>query len=151
MIKSTNKIRLLLIFSVACILIFIKQIYLINNEIEIYYPWKNALFPADMAAPTFWWDNKYEKDSKWLLVLKQGYNNIIFQKEITVNNWRPEKETWDSIILASNFRKITLIIRKAEDSNFLFNQSAKVSFGISTDSVNSPILYREIPLPFAFA
>ena len=123
---------------------------MINNEIEIYYPWKNALIPADMAAPTFRWDIENDKNSKCILIFKQGFNNIIFQKELTVNNWRPEKEIWDSIRLASDFRKITLIIRKANDSNSIINQSAKISFSISPDSVNSPILYREIPLPFSY-
>lgn len=131
----------------------IENFYYTNNQIILRYPWKNALFPADFTSPKFdWVDNDTSiQNKKWELTINLKNKKDFLKQIINTPNWTPNTQVWESIKTNSNFEDITAIVKRADGNSPFFSQKAELTLKISKDSVNAPILYREIPLPFSFA
>ncbi len=130
-------------------LILIKQKVFVNNRVTITYPLNKAVFPADIASPTFKWTSLDTMD--WKISIKDGDKTIYSTDTIKGTRWKPDKKTWDQLKTDHWNKKLTVLLEPLSQSKKFFDQISRISFFISSDSVNAPILYREIPLPFSFA
>jgi hypothetical protein len=118
-----------------------------NSGISISYPFNNALFPPEFPAPTFEWSNKIKDPSSWEITLTTRNKSFSIKYNTQETSWTPEKSEWDSIKYLSNFDKIYFNVKKSDDNK----KSDRIFFKISRDTVGAPILYRQMPIPFAIA
>jgi hypothetical protein len=141
-------VRLVLSFILICIILLActrkKEP---SSEISINYPFNNALFPPEFPAPTFEWTSKIQDSSSWEVTLSIRKKSFLVKDNIRKTTWTPEKSEWDSIKHLSNSGKICFNVKKSGDDN----RPERIFFKISNDSVGAPILYRQIPIPFAIA
>jgi Tol biopolymer transport system component len=123
-----------------------------EKELFIVYPFNETLFPPEFTAPVFRWMDKNNSDGPWeiSLFVKGSGKNLIARCETPF--WCPRLAQWDSLKAEAGqnkiFFKVTQIPSGYPASK---RRSAKISFSFSSDSVGAPIMYREIPLPFAWA
>ena len=120
-----------------------------ENPVKITYPYSNAVFPADITAPTFKWSGGDEKTDAWHITVLQGKTTLLKDIKVTDNRWRPMPDEWQ------------LIVNNSLDKDVLFKLSgyvkdkktseANLSIKISKDKVEAPIFFRAVPLPFKFA
>ena len=140
--------RSVLLFTLICIIILAcTRKKDSSSGISISYPINNALFPSEFPAPTFEWRNKIQDSSSWEVTLTIRNKSFSVKDNTQKTSWTPEKSEWDSIKYLSNFDKIYFNVKKSGDDK----RSDRVFFKISRDSVGAPILYRQIPIPFALA
>jgi hypothetical protein len=118
-----------------------------SSEISISYPFNDALFPPEFPPPTFEWKNKTKDSSSWEVSLATGNKDFSIKGNTRGTSWTPEKSGWDSIKNLSNFNKIYFSVKKSGEKS----RSERIYFKISRDTVGAPILYRQIPIPFAIA
>jgi hypothetical protein len=118
-----------------------------SSEISISYPFNDALFPPEFPPPTFEWKNKTKDSSSWEVSLATGNKDFSIKGNTRETRWTPEKSGWDSIKNLSNFNKIYFSVKKSGEKS----RSERIYFKISRDTVGAPILYRQIPIPFAIA
>jgi len=116
--------------------------------LEITYPFDGTLFPPEIVAPTFRWDDRTEADT-WLVVIEfqAGEDRLSFLTNQT--QWKPSTEPWETIKRQSvaGEATVTLIgVKKSAPQNVL--SAAAIKIRTSTDEVGAPLFYREVNLPF---
>ncbi len=127
-----------------------KKIY---NKLTITYPFNNSIFPPDIISPTITWNDTIA--NRWLVIFKNKIGIYAKSNVLISNSWQPDSALWEKIKNSSieNYSEL-IIIGFQYDSNKKkpsLTTSAAINFKISKDSVNSPIFYRAVPLPFGFA
>ncbi|MBI5440094.1 MAG: PD40 domain-containing protein [Deltaproteobacteria bacterium] len=120
-------------------------------SITVTAPRDGAIFPLDFAPPAFRWEDA-EGASRWRVTIEiQGEAQRVIQV-CEKREWRPAAEAWQRIKAASIGRTARFLVRRidpaAADSS---EPEASVSFQTAPDPVGAPILFREVPLPVAFA
>lgn len=118
----------------------------------VIYPFRNALFPPEFPAPTFKWYDLDENVKSWKVSVITMNGEFKIDTVVDTKEWQPGSEDWYNLKTYSNYENIDAeVSRHIEPGQKLRKAGAKLSFRISKDEVGAPILYREIPLPFAFA
>ncbi len=123
-----------------------------QTGITVEYPYKGSLFPADIAAPTFRWQDARPNADKWHIsvVFEDGRDVLNFSSEKTT--WKPARETWEQIKQRAPGKQVTVEFRGVNKQHWKKTLSGgRVTFFVSADSVKAPIFYREVVLPFAEA
>ena len=119
-----------------------------SESLRITYPFNNAVFPAEITAPTFVWEETNNEVRKWQLSVSVSDSVIINNIETSNPNWRPSLKEWKRMIGHSLGKTMVItvqgVIKKVVSV-------AKVEVQISSDSVEAPIFFRAVPLPFKFA
>jgi WD40-like Beta Propeller Repeat len=118
-----------------------------DSGISINYPFNDALFPPEFPAPFFEWKSDTPDLQVWEVTLSAGNRKYKIKDEITGTRWTPGKAQWDSIKSLSEFGRIYFSVGKKGDEK----RSDRILIRISRDSVGAPILYRQMPIPFALA
>jgi len=120
------------------------------SPVRIKAPLEGAVFPANMAPPTFSWED-VSKAVEWYVEFRVvGKDSTILVGRYLVDDreWRPEEDEW-SRLLSSNVGSVidVTVIRKGED---FLNRTKDDGVRIRIDKapLSSPILYREVQLPF---
>lgn len=124
-----------------------------NFHGRIIYPLNGTLFPPEIVPPTFRWQDSSTGADRWLIATMLGDGTaegafLIVDKF----EWQPGDTLWESIKRHSraNPAKIVVIGYNRKSPRTMLS-AAGVSFSTSADSVNDPIFYREVNLPFATA
>lgn len=124
----------------------ISYTYLDGNDdknLKIEYPLEGTVFPPEFASPTIKWsDDNKAKNWNISFKLKNGKTREFTSKK---SELKPYRKIWEEIKAASINSEIELII----ENNL--GAKDKIKFKISPDSVNAPIFYRDVPLPFNYA
>lgn len=121
--------------------------------IAIEYPENGTLFPPEIVAPTFRWDDTAPGADRWLvsfLFKNSPSKRIHFFTD--KKDWQPEAFVWEDIKKRSTKHQAAVLIigfKSKAPQNIL--SAAQLTIGTSTDSVGDPIFYREVNLPFADA
>jgi hypothetical protein len=115
--------------------------------VSVRYPFDNALFPPEFPAPTFEWNSATKDNSTWEVTLASGNKRYIIQASASQTKWTPGESQWDSLKVLSDFDRIYFSVRKSGTRK----ATAKISFSISHDTVDAPILYRLMPIPVIIA
>ena len=117
------------------------------RPLKILYPSDEALFPPDIVAPTFRWEDPDPSSDKWLIRFSfQEGPDMEFQSDST--EWTPADESWEAVKERSVEVTITGVKRGAPDRPI---SRSRVSISISEDAVDAPIFFREVNLPFVTA
>lgn len=121
-------------------------------ELDIINPYDETIFPRDIAAPTFIWEDKYLYSNVWLLIVGFKNKNTAIHVLTDQTTWTPNKEIWDVIKVNSIEKRayITILGVSSEKSGEITTRSS-ISISTSKDEVGAPIFYQQMPLPFATA
>ena len=128
-----------------------------KQEMKIAYPYDRSLFPPEISPTTFVWNDHLSGASKWKIRIdfEDGGKPVIGYSDTT--EWTPSPAVWESVKKRSLEKKTTVTIQGVRRSILgLITGNRPLSeksctFSTSADSVNAPIFYRDVPLPFNFA
>ena len=122
------------------------------DNLTIHYPLNETLFPQDIIAPTFRWDDGDSGVNTWLITItfqdgKDRINAITHESE-----WTPEPEQWEAIKTRSLEKDAEVTILGAgRGISTKICSAGRITIRTSKDKVEAPIFYREVNLPFADA
>ncbi len=117
--------------------------------LAVHNPLDDTLFPPDIAAPTFRWEDSNTQCDAWVLVFEFGDGEEAVQFLSREPKWTPAPDAWDAIKRRSlgNEAALTILGLRAEAPGEVLS-AGRVAFATSEDEVGAPIFYREVNLPF---
>ncbi len=119
-----------------------------SGRLEITYPLDETLFPPEIVAPTFVWNDETEGVTQWEVVLRFGDTaEDVLRFPTAEPRWRPSEADWAAIKRRSEAREAEVAV-VGVGSDALPASAAIVRIRTSTDPVGDSIFYREVPLPF---
>jgi tetratricopeptide (TPR) repeat protein len=123
------------------------------GHLEITYPLDQTLFPPEIAAPTFEWDDDTEGVEAWEVLLRfepadPAEEPLRFPA--AEPRWRPTEDAWTGIKLRSVERDAEVAVIGVGPAGDAVS-AARMRIRTSTDPVDDSIFYREVPLPFITA
>jgi tetratricopeptide (TPR) repeat protein len=117
------------------------------GELEIAYPLEGTLFPPEIVAPTFVWNDATEGVERWQVLVRFDAAEEPLRFAAAEARWRPSEEDWAALKQRSVERDAEVaVIGLGARSQAL--SAATVRIRTSTDPVGDSIFYREVPLPF---
>jgi tetratricopeptide (TPR) repeat protein len=118
-----------------------------SGQLEIKYPLDESLFPPEIVAPTFVWNDATEGVVGWNVLLRFGGEGDVLRFATTEPSWRPSEADWAEIKRRSTERDAEVAIVGVGRRDAVAS-AATVRIRTSTDPVGDSIFYREVPLPF---
>ncbi|NLX96757.1 MAG: tetratricopeptide repeat protein [Rhodopirellula sp.] len=121
------------------------------ENLTILYPPDGALFPPDIVAPTFRWEDRSPACNAWQVELRfEEGEPMEFRSDGC--QWTPSDADWATIKDRSRRRR-ALVTIVADDPQEVagHGRQAVVSFSTSDDAVEAPLFFREVNLPFLTA
>lgn len=118
-----------------------------SGQLEIKYPLDESLFPPEIVAPTFVWNDATEGVVGWKVLLRFGGEGDVLRFATTEPSWRPSEADWAEIKRRSTERDAEVAIVGVGRRDVVAS-AATVRIRTSTDPVGDSIFYREVPLPF---
>ena len=117
------------------------------GRLQITYPLDESLFPPEIVAPTFVWEEETESVDGWQVLLRYGPGEEITRFEVSEAKWRPSEEAWAEIKQRSRDVDAEFaVVGLGADSRVA--SAASVRIRTSPHPVGDSIFYREVPLPF---
>ncbi|MBC2737393.1 MAG: hypothetical protein HF981_23720 [Desulfobacteraceae bacterium] len=120
-------------------------------EIVIGHPDDGAVFPPNMAAPHFFWNDTFLFSDAWLVVIEAagGERVCCFTDQ---PRWVPEQTTWNWLLRHMGNNAATLTIIGVNRSKGLqpVNRT-QITFSISPDPFDGVLFYKQTRLPFLTA
>jgi WD40 repeat protein len=117
--------------------------------IFIDYPHPGTLFPPDIAAPTFKWEDTRPAADRWHITVRFQNTADVLRFTSDKKKWAPSKDAWERMKLGSVGKPATVEIRGVNGGRpKKILSGGQVTFETSPDSVIAPIFYREVNLPF---
>ena len=142
--------------------------------ITIDYPADGAIFPPDLAPPTFLWRDAEASATHWRIevklaggaaglrvkssgeLLRVGESDVrcvgavpptLTPEQAAAHTWKPDPQTWAAIKSDSTKGAATVTITGFADPNDIRAVSrGRISIETSQDPVGAPIFYRDVPL-----
>ncbi|MFC1509228.1 tetratricopeptide repeat protein [Candidatus Omnitrophota bacterium] len=157
--NKKNKTKLgILLFAGTIVILAVFLPNFSEGTLTVIYPYDESLFPPEIAPALFNWSDLDSGADTWDITFdfEDGGSSITCRTETT--RWKPDSDTWEAVKKRSVEKKTTVTISGGKRSVLgkLLSRNKPLShssFTISTskDSVNAPIFYRDVPLPFDFA
>ncbi len=119
------------------------------GKLAITYPWEGSLFPPDIAAPTFFWEDSTGDAKHWCVFICSDSLKNLFVFNTDRNQWSPDSLRWEKIKHEGSERNLLVAILGYRGRHILSGD--QIHIRISQDSVGAPIFYRAVPLPFEYA
>ena len=148
--------KLILILSALPVIVVVVILLIKNNflgrsgDLTFIYPFNETLFPPEFPSPTFRWEDKDQLQARWEISLYTDKRDYVIDTVVGSASWQPDSAQWEKLKSRSHQKKIfAQISRVREDSKK--GASSIIHFKVSSEAVGAPILYREVPLPFAYA
>lgn len=117
--------------------------------LRITYPAEGTLFPPEIVAPTFTWEDAAGDAGRWDVVVWDDAGDVVAKDSVAAPRWRPSEESWRQIKQRSLERDAEVIVTRAGDANGAGGEpAARVHIRTSKDEVGDALFYREVPLPF---
>lgn len=113
------------------------------------HPPEGALFPPDIATPTFRWSSDGHVCDTWAIRLR--FHDGADDLGVLVRKpwWVPDPAMWETIKRRSLARQAEMLVvgvNRSRPRKVLAR--GRVSFATSPDEVGAPLFYREVNLPF---
>ena len=121
----------------------------INNHLTIRYPQNHTVFPPEIIPPTIMWEDTSKDVNRWFITASSKDGEKLFTAFSDKKSWRPDSLLWENLKKSSIDKEIKISIIGVNNSDLI--SEAVVHISTSKDSVNAPIFYRDVPLPFRFA
>ena len=118
-----------------------------SGQLEIKYPLDETLFPPEIVAPTFAWNDATQGVVSWKVLLRFAGNDTVLRFDATEPRWRPSEADWSEIKRKSTAGDAEVAIVGVRERDEAAS-AAMVRIRTSTDPVGDSIFYREVPLPF---
>ena len=119
------------------------------NSLVIRYPLNETLFPPEIAAPAFHWEDGSSKSYRWLLTIKFQDNKNRINILLHEPQWIPESNQWELIKKRSLEKNaVVTILGVNRWSRWKILSAGQISIKTSGDAVEAPLFYREVNLPF---
>ena len=67
------------------------------RQLSITYPKNNSLFPIDFQSPTVKWIDSLHNHSAWFACISDTLGNIILNKFIGKEEWKPDSSDWEEL------------------------------------------------------
>jgi tetratricopeptide (TPR) repeat protein len=121
-----------------------------SGQLEITYPLDETLFPPDIVAPRFTWEDETDGVEQWQVLVDFGPEQEILRFSTAEPSWRPSEEEWADLkrLSTADDARVAVVGVDAEGEPA---SSASIRIRTSTDPVGDSIYYREVPLPFISA
>jgi len=120
-----------------------------RGSLAITYPQNGTLFPPEIVAPTFLWEDKTEGVDRWHVLVRFETGGDVLRFSTDAPRWRPSEDDWKRMKEASLGRDAEVLVAgvgRGTPQTVL--SSASVRFRTSEDPVGDSLFYREVPLPF---
>lgn len=115
------------------------------GKIKIEYPLDGAVFPPEIAAPTFRWKDESSASGDWRIEFRfPDGQPLDFRAK--AQEWTPSHDSWETIKRRSQESKAIVTVERTGQSQTL--SKASITISTSKDEVGAPIFYREVNLPF---
>lgn len=121
----------------------------IKNKLTITYPQNNTVFPPEFIPPTFTWKETTQNVKRWFIVADTEEKEQFLTAFTVKNSWKPDALQWELLKKSALNKEIKISISGINEKTLISTSSIIISF--SKDSVNAPIFYRDVPLPFRYA
>jgi Flp pilus assembly protein TadD len=121
-------------------------------RLRITYPLDGTLFPPDIVAPTFVWEDNTANTDRWEIVVRDDAGGELLKASVDAPRWRPSEESWKEIKRASAERDAEVTVSgfsRVKPGTAL--SSSRLHIRTSKDEVGDALFYREVPLPFLTA
>ena len=117
--------------------------------LEIQHPIAGAVMPRNMPAPVVSWKTNAGGGEEWLVAFKAGGRAWWFEGKQP--RWRPKDRVWRQIKDAAQEGPIEVIVGAFGRGGRRLEARGAARFILSRDTVDEPLFYREVNLPFAEA
>ncbi len=123
-----------------------------SASLKILYPLDEALFPPDIVAPTFDWQDRSAGVEMWRIVFRFADGGADMEFRSDQAQWTVPDEAWATIQSRSrdSQTRVTISGTSGPDTETALSQ-ASVSFSTSPEEVGAPLFFREVNLPFLTA
>ena len=120
-----------------------------GTDLTITYPYDGAVFPPEIAAPTFRWTDRSTASTHWLVVFLCGDTPSPVYALTDAPQWTPGKATWEAIKAMSVAERADVLVFgvRLTPAKTLIS-GGRIRISTSTDRVDASIFYRQVPLPF---
>lgn len=118
-----------------------------SAQLEINYPKDGTLFPPEIVAPNFIWNDNTQDIAKWQVTFAFNDNDKGFSFVSEQTQWRPSEQDWVKIKSRSTKSDATVTVTGMNAKGNIASSNT-VTIRTSTDPVGDSIFYREVPLPF---
>ena len=120
--------------------------------ISISNPFNESIFPPEIIAPTFRWNDTCLSCDRWLVSVRFDGAHRRMNFFVEKKQWRPLRDQWESMKKLSTGKNARVtIIGFCHAAVQRIISAAEISFSTSKDRVDNPIFYREVNLPFGEA
>jgi len=117
--------------------------------LRITYPMTGTLFPPEIVAPTFLWQDETGGVDRWNVEVRDDTGDDLLKISVDATRWRPSQEHWAQIKQHSSERDIEVIVTGVDRTkSATVLSSGQVRIRTSKDPVGDSLFYREVPLPF---
>jgi tetratricopeptide (TPR) repeat protein len=123
-----------------------------SRGISVDNPFDGCVFPPEIIAPTFRWHDSCLSCDRWLLSIRFDGTGRRMDFFVKTKQWRPTCSEWEKIKKhsAGKEAQVAIIGFRRSATNRVIS-AAGITFSTSKDSVNDPLFYREVNLPFGEA
>jgi tetratricopeptide (TPR) repeat protein len=119
------------------------------DTLTIHRPLDETLFPPEIVAPTFRWEDGNSKSNMWLLSIKFLDNDAPMNIVTHKSEWTPEQQQWEIIkkLSLEQDAHVTILGVKHRITTRILS-AGRILIKTSKDRVDAPVFYREVNLPF---
>ena len=124
--------------------------------LTISYPLNGTIFPPELVAPTFRWNDLRTFDNTWIIAV--GFDGLKqkWRFRVHLQKWRPNRKVWEIFkkLSKDHTARITIVgFRQGVGNGLVMNNVCgdRTSFTTSKDPLNDPLFYRDVVLPFSEA
>ncbi len=120
-------------------------------RLSILYPPDEAVFPPEIAPPTFRWEDGRPGVGAWRITF--DFDDGQPPQEFTSRacEWTPSGEQWATIKDRSRERPARVTVAGRAGADPAGAPSAAITISTSRDEVGAPLFFREVNLPFLTA
>ena len=117
-------------------------------EIDIHHPDDGAVFPSNMAAPHFFWDDPFLPSHRWLVILETAGGAQV--RCLTDRpRWVPDRTSWEWFRQHAGYDPARLTVIGVNGSAVLQPVTrTQITISISPDPFDGLIFYKQTRLPF---
>ena len=117
--------------------------------LEIQHPLPGAVLPQNFPAPVVAWKTNAEGGEIWVTGFKAGGRAWWFER--TKPLWRPRAATWQQIKTAAQGEPIEVVVGAFDRASRRLKARGSVRITLARETVDYPLFYREVNLPFVEA
>ena len=122
------------------------------GSLMIQYPLNETLFPPDIVAPTFRWEDDSSGVDTWLVTIQFQDDKDPIRATTSESTWTPDPEQWEVIKTRSLEKDAhVMVLGVGHGISTRILSAGRITIRTSKDEVGAPLFYREVNLPFVDA